>query len=112
MSRARTFARSVGCSEPLPYHGFPTRARTLHGLETRDTRYRMPEPKLKSFVPVPPDSHFPIQNLPYGVFRRRGTPRRTIGVAIGDHVLDLKVLQDDGLLRTTVFSLPSLNPFM
>ena len=33
---------------------------------------------------------FPIQNLPYGVFRRKGTaeaPR--IGVAIGDEVLDL-----------------------
>jgi fumarylacetoacetase len=27
-------------------------------------------------------------------------------------VLDLKVLQDEGLLRTTVFSHPTLNPFM
>ena len=37
-----------------------------------------------------PASDFPLQNLPYGVFRRKGTteaPRG--GVAIGDQVLDL-----------------------
>jgi fumarylacetoacetase len=42
------------------------------------------------------DSDFPIQNLPFGVFRRRGAraePRA--GVAIGDRVLDL-----DGLLSS------------
>jgi fumarylacetoacetase len=42
------------------------------------------------------DSDFPIQNLPFGVFRRRDAragPR--VGVAIGDHVLDL-----DGLLSS------------
>jgi fumarylacetoacetase len=36
------------------------------------------------------DTDFPIQNLPYGLFRRAGTndsPR--VGVAIGDQVLDL-----------------------
>ena len=26
------------------------------------------DPKLRSFIDVAPDSHFPIQNLPYGVF--------------------------------------------
>ena len=31
------------------------------------------DPALRSWVPVAPESHFPIQNLPYGVFRpRRG----------------------------------------
>ena len=34
-----------------------------------------------------PDSDFPIQNLPYGVFRYRGCTQ--IGVAIGDRILDL-----------------------
>jgi fumarylacetoacetase len=74
----------------------------------------MTDATLKSFIPVPPDSHFPIQNLPYGVFKRRGTSdaRRTIGAAIGDQVLDLKILQDEGLLRTSVFSNPTLNAFM
>jgi fumarylacetoacetase len=32
---------------------------------------------------------FPIQNLPFGVFRRRGTRAARIGVAIGDQILDL-----------------------
>ncbi len=37
-----------------------------------------------------PDTDFPIQNLPFGVFRRRGTVERgTVGVAIGDMVLDV-----------------------
>jgi fumarylacetoacetase len=39
-----------------------------------------------------PDSDFPVQNLPFGAFRRAGPdePLR-IGVAIGDQVLDLKL---------------------
>ena len=39
-----------------------------------------------------PDSDFPVQNLPYGAFRRKGSdePLR-IGVAIGDQILDLKL---------------------
>jgi fumarylacetoacetase len=38
-----------------------------------------------------PNTDFPIQNLPFGVFRK-GSPRENprVGVAIGDHVLDLK----------------------
>lgn len=54
---------------------------------------------LRSWVPVPDGSDFPIQNLPYGVYRRPGAseaPR--LGVAIGDHVLDLTSLHADGLL--------------
>lgn len=34
-----------------------------------------------------PDSDFPIQNLPYGVFHYRGQTH--IGIAIGDQILDL-----------------------
>ena len=59
-----------------------------------------------SWVPVPPDSPFPIQNLPYGVFSVAGRPAR-VGVAIGDHVLDLApTLGDDQ------FAGPSLAPFL
>jgi fumarylacetoacetase len=32
---------------------------------------------------------FPIQNLPFGVFRRAGTGTAKVGVAIGDQILDL-----------------------
>ncbi len=52
-------------------------------------------PDLKSWVESAndPASDFPIQNLPFGVFRRKGSselPRG--GVAIGDQVLDLAAL--------------------
>ena len=54
--------------------------------------------QLRSFVEVPAGSHFPIQNLPFGVFRRRGSraPPRP-AVAIGDLALDLAAVADAGL---------------
>jgi fumarylacetoacetase len=55
------------------------------------------DPALRSFVPVDPESHFPIQNLPYGVFRRRSGGGACIGVAIGEQVLDLTLLDERGL---------------
>jgi fumarylacetoacetase len=70
------------------------------------------DPALRSFVPVTPDSHFPIQNLPYGVFRRK-PQQPSVGVAIGDHILDLAVLEARGLLLTSgVFDHGSLETFM
>jgi fumarylacetoacetase len=36
------------------------------------------------------DSDFPIQNLPFGVFSRRGESDRRIGVAIGDQIVDVR----------------------
>jgi fumarylacetoacetase len=55
---------------------------------------------------------FPIQNLPFGVFKPRdGTPR--CGVAIGDSVLDLAVLAEADLLpafgETGLFGDSTLN---
>ncbi len=76
------------------------------------------DPALRSFMPVAPESHFPIQNLPYGVFRRRGTAEPHAGVAIGEMVLDLRVLDERGLLDTPAlrgtgaFRAPTLNRFM
>jgi fumarylacetoacetase len=75
------------------------------------------DPALRSWVPVPPESHFPIQNLPYGVFRRTGDVPR-VGVAIGEHVLDLAAVEAAGLLDApalrgrAVFGQPTLNDFM
>jgi fumarylacetoacetase len=43
------------------------------------------------------DTDFPIQNLPYGVFRRDQQTR--IGVAIGDQILDLRACSEEGLFR-------------
>jgi fumarylacetoacetase len=52
----------------------------------------------KSFIEVSEDSDFPIQNLPYGIFREKGSDSAgRIGVAIGDQILDLSALVDAGL---------------
>ncbi|MGH7602603.1 MAG: fumarylacetoacetase [Gemmatimonadaceae bacterium] len=36
-----------------------------------------------------PDADFPIQNLPFGVFSRKGDTERRVGVAIGDQIVDV-----------------------
>lgn len=63
----------------------------------------------------PQDDGFSLDNLPFGVFSRSGeTPR--CGTAIGDRILDLAALEQDGLLRVTsqkpVFADATLNAFM
>ena len=70
-------------------------------------------PKLTSFVAVAPDSPFPIQNLPYGVFRKNEGSSHC-ACAIGDFVLDLSLLEEEGYLdpKVHVFNSPSLNNFI
>jgi fumarylacetoacetase len=72
------------------------------------------DPKLRSFIPVDPESDFPIQNLPYGVFSAKGLAPR-VGVAIGDYVLDLWELAQACRIdvhEPAVFAAPTLNAFM
>ena len=70
-----------------------------------------------SFLDLPDDTGFGLDNLPYGVFSRDGDPPRC-GVRVGDHVLDLAELEGQGLIavagggRRPVFSQPTLNAFM
>jgi fumarylacetoacetase len=82
--------------------------------ETHDSR-------LRSWVDAAnvPDAAFPIQNLPFGVFRQSGGsdgPR--IGVAIGDQILDFARCRDrkllEGLPRTLgdALAVPVLNTLM
>ncbi len=67
----------------------------------------------KSFIDVPPNSHFPIQNLPYGIFTPPDGGAARGGTAIGDFVLDLCLLERRNLLPTTgMFNQPTLNAFM
>lgn len=74
------------------------------------------DPSLKSWVEVAPNSDFSIQNLPFGVFKTQSsTPR--LGVAIGDYVLDLLMLNrlgflDDFKIPNTVFDNSYLNDFI
>jgi len=45
-----------------------------------------------------PGTDFPIQNLPFGVFRRRPDLTAPVGVAIGHQVPDVTGCQQAGLL--------------
>jgi fumarylacetoacetase len=74
------------------------------------------DPSLKSWVEVAKGSDFPIQNLPFGVFKTRELSP-VAGVAIGDYVLNLAYLHEhgffDGLdLPAGVFKGTFLNDFL
>lgn len=78
-------------------------------------------PELESWVVSAnaADTDFPIQNLPFGVFRRRGTaePFRG-GIAIGDQIVDLAAASSAGIFPGTAAetaaaaAAESLNAFM
>ncbi|HEX6983288.1 MAG TPA: fumarylacetoacetase [Balneolaceae bacterium] len=76
------------------------------------------DPSLKSFIEVKPDSHFPIQNLPYGVARPKNGGEVFTCTAIGDYVVDLSELSAAGVFDgpeldgESVFRESSLNNFM
>jgi fumarylacetoacetase len=53
---------------------------------------------LRSWIEVSEDHDFPIQNLPFGIFRTRDRSARP-GVAIGDAIVDLSALFQAGLLN-------------
>lgn len=73
------------------------------------------DPNLKSWVEVDPGSDFPIQNLPFGIFKTKYlTP--VAGVAIGKYVLDLVYMHENGYfdglgLPVGVFNQRYLNDF-
>jgi fumarylacetoacetase len=74
---------------------------------------------LTSFIDIAADSDFSIHNLPYGIFSDAkdvtGNNNRRAGVAIGEHVLDLSILEAEGLLSLTggpYFDQPTLNAFI
>ncbi len=61
------------------------------------------DPERRSWVPSANEAgaDFPVQNLPFGVFRvagAAGAPR--VGVAIGDQILDVAAARDAGLLTS------------
>ena len=73
-------------------------------------------PKLKSWVSVPENSDFPIQNLPFGIFSENENDRR-VGVALGDKIIDLYQLASFGYLNNTLYTSSDfeqdvLNPMM
>ena len=74
------------------------------------------EELLKSWVQVPKHSDFTIYNLPFGIFRnKRLSPR--MGIAIGDKIVDLSALQEEGFfqdikLEEGIFLQDRLNPLI
>ena len=59
---------------------------------------------LTSFIDIKADSDFSIHNLPYGIFSDTQDSTRRAGVAIGEHVLDLSVLEIEVSLLVTDFT--------
>ncbi|MDR9487728.1 fumarylacetoacetase [Salibacter sp.] len=73
-------------------------------------------PNRTSWVDVPENSDFPIQNLPFGIFSTTEKDAR-VGVALGGHIIDMYELASRGYLSdiikdAEVFNQAKLNPFM
>jgi fumarylacetoacetase len=77
--------------------------------------------RLTSWVPSAniPGGDFPVQNLPFGVFRRMGSSGEpTVGVAIGDQILDIArglemdLFQGDAAVAARTCVASSLNQLM
>lgn len=74
------------------------------------------DPSLQTWVEVKKDSDFPIQNLPFGIFKTSYLSPGA-GVAIGDCIIDLTYLSENGFLDglglpAGIFNQPSLNDFI
>ena len=74
-------------------------------------------PSLKSWIPVPANSDFPIQNIPFGIVKPKGKAPRP-ATRVGDTVIDLSILSDNGFFDELeidnygVFYAPVLNDFI
>lgn len=69
---------------------------------------------MKSWIEVKKDSDFPIQNLPFGIFKTKQHSSR-VGVAIGEYVVDLAELFSLGILKegnASVYENKTLNSFI
>ena len=65
-------------------------ARQLQGAQSSSVLPAKPLVILmSSWVTISPDSHFSLQNLPYGVFSTAEDSQHRLGVAVGEMVLDL-----------------------
>lgn len=71
--------------------------------------------RLYSFIEGADESFFPLENLPFGIFKPNKDTTPRAGTAIGDYVLDLSELERAGLFELnidhTVFDKESLNDF-
>ena len=93
----------------------------MHGAPTQHPIDDTHDPALRSWVASAndPAGDFPIQNLPLGIFRRRGRREPPqVGVAIGDQVLDLRrcvqlrILDGPPAVVAVAGEATSLNPLL
>lgn len=73
-------------------------------------------PALSSWIPVQPNSDFPIQNLPFGIFKAEEQEAR-VATIVGNSVIDLWALHQLGYfsgiaIDPEVFRKPYLNDFI
>ena len=61
-------------------------------------------PALKSWLDVPSNSDFPIQNIPFGIATTDGI-NAFVATRIGDHIINLAALSQLGYLNTLSFSI-------
>lgn len=61
-------------------------------------------PNLTSWINVPENSDFPIQNLPFGIFSNYSSSNKRVGVALGDKIIDLYQLFELGYLNDLPFA--------
>lgn len=78
--------------------------------------FKANNPALSSWIAVSSDSDFPIQNIPFGVFKTAEKSPR-VATIIGDTIIDLAELAKAGYFSdlevdTAVFNQSSINDFM
>jgi len=56
----------------------------------------------KSWLDIPPENHFPLNNIPFGVFKKPFQDSHC-ATRVGDHVIDLNVLANAGIFNNTQF---------
>ena len=67
-------------------------------------------PNISSWIEIPENSDFPIQNLPFGIFSTASLSPR-VGVAIGDKILDLKKLFELDYLNALDFKIKDFDNY-
>lgn len=61
----------------------------------------------QSIIHIPADSPFSLANIPFGIFSTQSQPHPRPGVAVGEHILDLKVLVLEGIFTDCKVTFPS-----
>lgn len=59
---------------------------------------------LETFLYLPHDTQFPLENLPFGIFTNPSTKKKVGCTRIGDTIVDLSVLEHERLFDGPLFS--------